>query len=180
MNNIYDRYPYYAINNPDVWNKYRDHDPRHFSEKQSTGIFTIWYEGKTIDAYIDELIRSNIKVLVDIRRNPQSMKYWFSWNRLREIIEKRWIKYISIPELWIEWEDRKSLGSKIDYEKLFLIYRTDLPNRQKYLDNIVDLLDDSKRIALTCFEADYKCCHRREVADYLYKYLNNQYELTHI
>ncbi len=41
-------------------------------------IFTIGYEGLSIDAYLHKLIVNNIKILVDVRHNPQSMKFGFS------------------------------------------------------------------------------------------------------
>ena len=43
-------------------------------------LFTVGYEGRTLDAYLDLLIRNNVKILCDVRKNPFSMKYGFSRN----------------------------------------------------------------------------------------------------
>lgn len=47
---------------------------------KTPAVFSIGYEGLTIDSFLNKLIANNITVVVDIRNNPQSMKYGFSKN----------------------------------------------------------------------------------------------------
>ena len=180
MEYVYTKYPYFAINNPTKWKKFYAYDPRRDKSNQTPWIFTIGYEGVSIDEYVNKLILHNIQVLVDVRKNPQSMKYGFSSSRLSGICEKRWITYINIRELWIDGEERKDLNTLSDYEKLFKEYRKALPSKEQYIKEIYDLVHSWKRIALTCFEADCKCCHRTEVANYLFDFAKWKYELRHI
>ncbi|MDD5770020.1 MAG: DUF488 family protein [Candidatus Gracilibacteria bacterium] len=180
MNKVYKIYPYYAINNPDRNKDFAKFDPRKKSINTIPIIFTIGYEGITIDKYVDKLIQNNVNILVDIRKNPNSMKYGFSSARLKQIVEKRGIKYLSIKELGIEGEDRKDLASFVDYQKLFENYKKTLPEKEKYIKIMSDLLENGNRIALTCFEADHNYCHRNEASKYLYSFINQKYELKHL
>ncbi len=60
-------------------------------------LFTIGYEGLSIDAYLNMLIADNISVLVDVRKNPISRKYGFSKTRLTDYTRLAGITYIHIP-----------------------------------------------------------------------------------
>ncbi|MDA9128892.1 DUF488 domain-containing protein [Candidatus Gracilibacteria bacterium] len=180
MNFVYKAYPYFAINNPTKLGKFNKYDPRKKEENKNAKLFSIGYEGITIDTYIDKLILNNITLLLDVRKNPQSMKYGFTKSRLREILTKRGIKYVHIPELGINGEERQELNSYNDYLELFSKYRVNLPHKEEYIEQIISYLDDGERVALTCFEADCKCCHRNEVTKYLSPMINGKYELKHI
>ena len=78
---IYENYPYFAIHSK-IAEKVLDKEkykavvnskPR----KNSYTLFSIGYEGKTIEHFTNELIRNDIRVLCDIRKNALSMKYGF-------------------------------------------------------------------------------------------------------
>ena len=58
-------------------------------------------------------------------------------------------------------------GIKNIENKLFDDYKNNLPSKQKYIDKLLQILQDDKLIAITCFEADYKCCHRHVLAESL-------------
>jgi len=132
--------------------------------KQEPGLFTIGYEGRDIDFFMDVLIQNYIDVLVDVRKNPFSMKFSFTKNNLKGYLENSGIQYIHIPELGIEGEKRKDLLTLNDYEKLFEDYeRTIIKENPEFLDNIVKL-SQNHRVALMCFEADIKMCHRGVIA----------------
>ncbi len=128
-------------------------------------LYTLGYEGISIDAYIDKLISNNIALVIDVRNNPLSMKYGFSKNQMKNYLADAGISYIHIPELGIEKNLRKDLDSEKDYEELFdYFYKKILPDRKEYLERVIDLLDEYKSAALTCYEADYIHCHRNKVA----------------
>ncbi len=59
----------------------------------SPGLFTVGYGGLTIDSYLHLLISQNIRALLDVRKNPTSMKYGFSKNALTGYLEKGGIHY---------------------------------------------------------------------------------------
>ncbi len=133
-------------------------------------VFTLGYEGLTIDAFLNKLIASNIMAVVDIRSNPQSMKYGFSKKSFSDYIEKAGIKYFHIPELGVPSTMRKGLGINTSHEQLFQKYETDLLPKQKDAQiKLLDLIDAYTRVVLVCFEADPFSCHRRTLVEYLQK-----------
>ncbi len=142
---------------------------------------TIGYEGLTLETYINKLIINDIHILCDVRKNAYSQKYGFSKNQLEKACNGVGIQYIHVPQLGINSEFRQDLKSQKDYDNLFDIYeRTTIKENQQSLLYIRSLIDKDKRLALTCFEANPKQCHRSRVAKYLMKLPNIDYELKHL
>ena len=112
-----------------------------------------------------DFIQKNIKVLCDVRKNPLSRKYGFAKKTLQNACESVNIKYIHLPELGIVSDKRKNLNNQTDYDNLFDEYeKTILPLQNKAIILIHDLLNNYGRVALTCYEALPKQCHRTRVA----------------
>jgi uncharacterized protein (DUF488 family) len=131
-------------------------------------VFTIGYEGLTIDAFLNKLIANNITMVVDVRNNPQSMKYGFSKKSFKQYIESAGMKYIHIPELGIPSSMRRGLGTSVSHESLFRKYETELlPNHEEAQKQLLNLIEEYSRIVLVCFEADYHCCHRNTLVEHL-------------
>jgi uncharacterized protein (DUF488 family) len=135
-------------------------------------IFTIGYEKKDLDYFLNQLINEDVDIVIDVRKNPYSMNYTFIGKKLESTLtsDNTGIKYIHLPELGIESEDRKELKNLNDYKKLFLEYEKTLTDKekQKKLNEIIEL-GSKQRIALLCFEKDPEYCHRGVIADYLRK-----------
>src|SRR5208337_3842601 len=55
--------------------------------RNETGIVTIGYEGRNIDKFLSILIDHKIGKLIDVRKNPFSMKYGYSKNQLAGALE---------------------------------------------------------------------------------------------
>jgi uncharacterized protein (DUF488 family) len=133
-------------------------------------VFTIGYEGLTIDAFLNKLISNNIAIVVDVRNNPQSMKYGFSKKNFMQYVENAGMKYIHIPELGIPSSMRKGLGTSVSHESLFRKYETELlPNHEEAQNRLLSLIVEYSRIALVCFEADHHFCHRNTLVEHLQK-----------
>jgi len=133
-------------------------------------VFSIGYEGLTVDAFLNKLIANNVYAVVDVRNNPQSMKYGFSKKRFRQYIESAGMKYIHIPELGIPSSMRKGLGTSVSHETLFRIYETELlPDQEEAQKRLLGLIAEYSRIALVCFEADHHFCHRNTLVEHLQK-----------
>ena len=169
---VYKNYPYYAtyseimnICPPKIIEEIRQEKEKLVSNKSL--IYTIGYEGITLEAYINKLIKNDIKLLCDVRKNPFSRKFGFSSKSLNNILLKLNIQYIHIPQLGIESNKRQNLNDEEDYEKLFDIYRKTLPNKNESIEQVLHLHQKYQRIALTCFEKSHKECHRHCVSDYL-------------
>jgi len=131
-------------------------------------LFTIGYEGISLETYTNKLIINDVHVLCDVRKNAFSQKYGFSKSQLQKACDGVGIKYIHIPELGIESEKRQELKSQKDYDVLFDNYeKTTLKNNHKVLLRIREMIDVEKRVALTCFEKNPMQCHRTRVANAL-------------
>ena len=171
----YREYPYYSINSEikeDLFN--RDElaifakEAEKYKNNQEM-LFTIGYEGKTLEKFVNTLIQNDVHLLCDVRKNPLSRKFGFSKNRLQHILGQIGIEYRHIPELGIESEKRADLNTVEDYERLFADYEKTLPNRSIWLEELYNLLCTHNRIALMCYEKEPWMCHRHVVRDYLVK-----------
>lgn len=86
-----------------------------------------------------------------------------------------------MPELGIVSEKRQSLNTTADYSALFDEYEaTTLASRQDKLDELEQLLEQHRRIAITCFEADCTHCHRSRVAAALKKREHFKIPIKHL
>ena len=155
---IYEEHPEYTIFSQ--YMKKMDYD------RNSSGIVTIGYEGKTIDKFLYELIKNKIGIVADVRRNAYSMKFGFQRNKLESYLEKIGIDYIHMPELGIPSDSRKNLNSYEDYQALFTSYRQDIETKLDSLERI-KLIGQNKKVSLMCFEKDVKYCHRGVIAERL-------------
>jgi uncharacterized protein (DUF488 family) len=146
-----------------------------------TVLFTIGYEGISLEEYLVRLLKNDVKVLVDVRNNPLSMKYGFSKTLLKRYCESLGIKYVHIPEVGIQSDQRQELNTQADYDKLFALYRNqNLTKTKKAQIEILSLLKENKRIALTCFEANICQCHRKHLAEAIETLPGFEYRVEHI
>ena len=91
------------------------------------------------------------------------------------------IGYVHIPEVGIDSNKRQQLIIQDDYEALFKEYKqTVLLETDLFQKQILKLLKEHRRIALTCFEADECQCHRLHLAEKLKSSVNFKYELKHL
>lgn len=167
----YKKFPYYAINS-EIAYKHLDEEQMaivrqkdHRKTNTNHTLFTIGYEGHSLEEYLNILLIYGIKTLCDVRKNAYSQKYGFSKAQLQPACDGVGIKYIHIPELGIESSQRQELNTQADYDILFENYRkTVLTRSDEQLERIVKLIDSDERVALTCFEKDVNQCHRTQIA----------------
>lgn len=146
-----------------------------------TILFTIGYEGISLEEYLNRLIKNDVKLLIDVRNNPMSMKFGFSKSQIKKYCESLGIEYLHIPEVGIQSEHRKELRTQKDYDKLFISYKEDtLTKTKEYQIKIISLLLEKKRVALTCFEANICQCHRKHLAEAITPIPGCNVELKHI
>ena len=185
MKYTYVHYPYYAINSvvaERLLSKVQME--KVLSQKTSADsivLYTIGYEGISLEAYLNKLLKNNIKVLVDVRNNPLSQKYGFSKSQLIKYCNSLNIEYTHFAELGIQSEERKDLITQEDYDILFDSYREKTLSKTITSQNqILKLLVEKKRIALTCFEANICQCHRKYLSEAITFLPDWKYELKHI
>lgn len=181
----YIKYPYFAINSSIARERLNGNEYQKVLETQpksdKTILYTIGYEGISLEEYLNKLIINDIKVLCDVRRNSVSMKYGFSKSQLEKACVGVGIKYIHMPVLGIESDKRQVLNTQSDYDKLFITYRHEvLTQTTDIQEKLLGLLMDNRRIALTCFEANICQCHRKHLAEAIARLPGFSYELRHI
>lgn len=179
----YQKYPYYAINSTIAQELLSEGElaavekqKRKFTAPQ---LFSIGYEGISLETYINKLILNDVHVLCDVRKNAYSQKYGFSKSQLQKACAGVGIQYVHIPDLGIDSEQRHELHSQADYDRLFERYeQSTLIQNHNALLKIRTLLESEKRVALTCFEHNPLQCHRSRVAKALMHLPDINYTFT--
>lgn len=181
----YKKYPYYALNSK-IADKYLtaeevDNLSRYVAQSGETCLYTIGYEGISLENYLNKLIKKDVKVLCDVRKNSLSMKFGFSKSQLKSACEGVGLLYYHLPEVGIESDQRKELNSQADYDLLFKKYVSDtLPHTIETQQFILELLQQHQRVALTCFEAQSCQCHRSHLAKAVTELPHFSYKLQHL
>jgi uncharacterized protein (DUF488 family) len=185
MRHTYIHFPYYAINSTtaerlltlDQLENVKAARPK----MDGCVLFTIGYEGISLEAYLNKLIKNDIRVLVDVRHNPLSQKFGFSKSSLRQYCSALHIEYVHFPEVGILSAFRQELNTQIDYDRLFDGYKDQtLKATIPVQEGIMHLLHEKGRIALTCFEADICRCHRKHLAESITRLPGWKDQLMHI
>jgi len=185
MKNTFTNFTYYSINSTtaerlltkEQLNKVNTYRPA----LTNITLFTIGYEGISLEAYLNKLVKNDIKVLVDVRNNPMSQKFGFSKSQLIRYCESLNIEYIHFADVGIESEYRQELKEQNDYDNLFNNYKKKtMPKTISTKEKILALLKEKNRIALTCFEANICQCHRKHLAEAITKLPEWNYGLKHI
>jgi uncharacterized protein (DUF488 family) len=185
MRHTYLNFSYYAINSKTAKDILSENEYAKvraaLPASNRTVLFTIGYEGISLEEYLNRLIQNDVKVLIDVRCNPVSMKFGFSQKSLKSYCEKFKVEYLHLPNLGIRSEYRQGLNQQSDYNELFRQYQeTTLKQTTKDQNKILQLLKNKRRIALTCFESDINKCHRKYLADSIRKLSDWKFELEHI
>lgn len=185
IKHTYLNFPFYAIKSTiakDVLpGKLYDRVEKAIPKDEEITLFTIGYEGISLEMYLQKLVKNNVKLLVDVRKNPLSMKFGFSKTLLKRYCNSLDIEYLHIPEVGINSDKRQELETQADYDRLFADYRTTtLLETSAHQKQIFALLKKYNRIALTCFEAEPCQCHRSHLAESISNFPEFQYPLIHL
>lgn len=185
MKHTYVNFPFWALNSVKAPHLLTESELQKVIASKNTDeaitLFTIGYEGVSPEAYLNKLIKNNVHVLVDVRKNALSMKYGFSKSHLKRFCESVGIEYVHIPEVGIQSDKRQALNTQQDYDSLFEDYKSNcLTNTITVQQKILKILKDKRRIALTCFEANICQCHRKPLAESITSIANFDFALKHI
>jgi len=123
--------------------------------------YTIGYEKRSFEQFLDLLKAKKIRTLIDVRKNPVS-QYREEFNKefLMESMRKNGIKYVHHPELGVPSEVRRKLEETGDYNWFFKEYDEKIAPELRNLN----LKDFSQPIAFMCVELDPTKCHRHRIA----------------
>ncbi|MBS3781063.1 MAG: DUF488 domain-containing protein [Candidatus Thermoplasmatota archaeon] len=126
-------------------------------------VYTIGYEGKEIEEFIQLLEKYGVNQVVDVRSYPTSKRKKFKKNNLRQELFKASIKYRHLPRLG-------GLRDK-DYQETM--------KEDEWLSAFEELKDlaEEKKTVILCLESNPMKCHRRFIAEELEK---EGWEVVHI
>lgn len=127
-------------------------------------VFTIGYEGLSIDSFLSLLTQHGIDTIIDVREYPVSRKPGFSKKSLASALHLSGRQYVHMGELGCPKliRDRyRDDGNWKRYTVSFLEYL------QTQTPAVLALWERTQlsRCALLCFEADHNFCHRSMVAN---------------
>ena len=128
-------------------------------------IYTIGYEGRLAEEFMNELFGRDVNVLIDVRNSSNSRKFGFAKSKLQEMCEALGIEFIHMPELGIESSKRQQVQTEADHQALLEEFeKNTLPGNQESLKRIHALFEKHDRIALMCYENDPEQCHRSKIS----------------
>lgn len=158
---VYQRYPWYASKS--------EISKRPCAEKAELpdpGIYSIGYQGLSIDALLNVIMKTGLPNVIDVRNNPGSRKYGFSRLTLEARCKDVGILYHHFPQVGIPSSIRRCHRES---SRLWSVYEnTILPTAARTVESIgfICLRNPS---ALLCFERNPSDCHRsllaREISD---------------
>lgn len=147
----------------------------HVEEKMK--VFTIGYEGQTIDTFMSLLNEHEIETVVDVREFPLSRKPGFSKKALSTMLNLAGLEYMHMNALGCPKPVRDIYREDGSWSRYKIGFLSHLGRQQAAIAQLADLVEKSN-CALLCFEADFNFCHRSMVADAVKKHCGA--EVMHI
>lgn len=139
----------------------------------SIPLATIGYESAPQARVIETLKAAGVEVLIDVRAIAASRRAGFSKGLLSASLEDAGIEYVHLRALGTPKEGRMAArkGRTAEMREIFEAHLAE-PAAQLQLAQAIEIAR-AKKVALLCYEADHRGCHRsivvermREVADF--------------
>jgi len=129
---------------------------------------TIGYEGATVQGFLAALREARVELLVDVRAVAMSRRPGFAKTALAGNLATADIEYLHLRGLGTPADGRAAARAG-RHTEMHEIFREHLATAaaQTDLATLVSIVKSGKRVALMCFEADPKHCHRSLVVDAL-------------
>lgn len=130
-------------------------------------LLTIGYEKARLADVVAALAAAGVVTLIDVRDRPISRRPGFSKHQLAAGLEEAGIGYLHLRALGTPPEGREA-GRRRQWERFWGIVDAKLATAEADL-----ALEQAAAVAqqgascLLCYEADWRCCHRRRVAEIL-------------
>jgi uncharacterized protein (DUF488 family) len=154
VDNIYRKYPWFTLNSEAI-------RKRAVTRPVAIpAVYTVGYEGITVDGLLDLLLRNGMRRLIDVRCNPVARRYGFHKETLRRLCADVDIEYFHMAALGVPSAWRADLSDQASYARLFERYDNEiLPAQAMAVDKAGALISEMPS-ALMCMEADQHSCHR--------------------
>ena len=129
-------------------------------------LFTVGYEGASLEAFIGTLAGAGVQTLVDVRERAQSRRRGYSKTALAEALAGAGIRYRHLRALGTPPTLRKPYKLDHDFAALARGYWAHLATQAEALEALGALVA-RERVCLLCFEADPATCHRSLIVERL-------------
>ena len=154
---VYEHFPWYTANS-----RIRQLEKRPVAPP---AVYTIGYEGCSVDRLLNLLMRKGIRRVIDVRRNPVARRYGFHKSSLDRLCGKVDIGYVHVPAVGIASELRRNLDGSDAYARLFETYEKELLPREPNAVATIARMTTEEPAVLMCMEADPSTCHRSRLAN---------------
>lgn len=131
---------------------------------QGGRIYSVGYEGFTVEALVDRLAGAGVTTLIDVRLNAVSRRVGFSKRRLAEVLNEAGIAYVHEKELGNPQDNRDSFRAGdggVGRGRMRAILSN---GSSDALDRLVELAA-RERVAVLCVERERARCHRDVITE---------------
>ncbi len=125
-----------------------------------TQLYTLGYEGRSLDELIAILSASQIDRVIDIRELPLSRRRGFSKTPLSAALSAAGLEYVHLRVAGNPYRREKD---SIPRDELLAKYRAHLNATRTVVPAVADAVREH-RAALLCYELDPAICHRSVLA----------------
>lgn len=133
----------------------------------SQTLFTIGYEKARLADVIATLTAAGVTTLIDVRDRPQSRRPGFSKRQLAAAVEEAGMRYLGLPALGTPPEGRLA-GRRGEWPRFWNIVEARLASAEAELAFAeAGQAATQNSSCLLCYEADWRCCHRKRVGEIL-------------
>jgi uncharacterized protein (DUF488 family) len=140
-------------------------------------LYTLGYEGMSIDGFIARLKDAEVETVFDVRDMPLSHKRGFSKNGLAAALGRAGIGYEHWRSVGAPKELRHRYRAEHDWNAYASGFRAHLATRREAVGDLARGATERK-ICLVCYEADAALCHRSMVAEAARKVV--QLDIVHL
>lgn len=145
----------------------------------TTTLFTIGYEGLSLEQFMRLLLAYGIELLIDVRDLPISRKKGFSKKSLSLAVVNSNKSYLHIKSLGCPPNIRHEYQDDKNWTRYAVRYNKFLKQQVAALEELSRIVA-KRRCALLCFEADAERCHRSLIVQELKQYWNTELDVVHI
>lgn len=146
-----------------------------------TPVFTLGYQLRSIEEYLEELQEAGIDLVVDVRENPLSRKRGFSKSKLEERLAEVGIEYLHLEYVGnparIRKADKPHAACLVDYAEHI---SEDPEILQRFAAHLKKWTESGKRICLLCYERHPDDCHRSILLDQTLEILSEPVAVEHL
>jgi uncharacterized protein (DUF488 family) len=130
-------------------------------------LYTIGYEKTLLRDVLATLTTAGVSTLLDVRDRPISRRPGFSKRQLAATVEDAGMRYVHLAALGTPPEGRLA-NRRREWGQFWVIVEEKLGRPEAELDlHRAAEIAEATPSCLLCYEADWRVCHRRRIAEIL-------------